>query len=149
MKNNWQTFRDSETAHFLLTIAIIMTVVAAICATLAIKRRTAHKQAIQRAQKMDGHVYTVDNVAWNWIGDTKLMLKNEQGQDAGWIMIQLNNPLTNTVNPLLLALTRPHAPLPFPLRVRAHFRQAAWQDPYDKDTHENYTGSFIEFEEIQ
>ena len=95
---------------------------------------------------MDGRTYMINNVAWNWIGDTKLILKNEQGADAGWVMIHFENPLDSKINPLTLALTKPHSQIPLPMKVKAHFRGTPWVDKYDGNTHENFTGSFVEFE---
>ena len=109
----------------------------------------ARNQAIARAQNMDGRVYTIDNVAWNWLGDTKLILKDETGRPTGWVMIYMTHPLTDKINPLFLAFTNPHGKIPLPMKIRAHFRPAAWTHKDVNDTHENYTGSFIEFEILE
>jgi hypothetical protein len=106
----------------------------------------ARTQAINRAKKMDGRTFTIDNVAWNWIGDTKLILKNEQGQDIGWVMIYMANPLDSKINPLTLAFTHPHDPVPVPMKVKAHFRETPWASKYDGKVKDNFTGSYIEFE---
>jgi hypothetical protein len=106
----------------------------------------ARNQAIARAKQMDGRVYTIDNVAWNWIGDTKLILKNDRGENAGWVMIYMANPLDSKINPLTLAFTHPHDPVPVPMKVKAHFRETPWADKYDGKVKENFTGSFVEFE---
>jgi hypothetical protein len=117
----------------------------------AIARHNNRVQAVQRAMKMDGEVFIITNVGWNWIGDTQLYLQNARGEDAGWIMIHSENPIHKDINPFYLAFTpKRYDPLPLPMKVRAHFRQQPWTEKYlDRErTHENFTGSFIEFEKL-
>jgi hypothetical protein len=120
---------------------------------LAVSRHNSRTQAIERAKRMDGGVYTITGVAWNWIGDTRLYLLNERGEDAGWVMIHMNNPFTREVNLLSLAFSdKRYDPLPFPMKVKAHYRAEAWDEekpsPHEGNRKENYTGSFIEFEKL-
>ena len=66
-------------------------------------------------------------------------------------MIHSENPLTKDVNPLWLYFSdKRYEPLPFPMKVRAHYRPQAWVEDFlgEKRTHENFTGSFLEFEKI-
>ena len=130
--------------------AIIILIIAAILTTgFGLKHHVetkARNQAIARAKMMDGKIYSIDTVAWNWIGDTKLILKHESGEDAGWIMIYMANPLDSKINPLTLAFTHPHDPVPVPMKVKAHFRETPWAAKYDGKVKDNFTGSYIEFE---
>jgi len=130
--------------------AVIVLIIGAILTTVyGLKYHVENKarnQAIARAKSMDGKVYSIDAVAWNWIGDTKLILKNEHGADAGWIMIYMANPLDSKINPLTLAFTHPHDRVPVPMKVKAHFRETPWAAKYDGKVKENFTGSFLEFE---
>lgn len=109
----------------------------------------AKNEAIARAKKMDGKTYTINDVAWNWIGDTKLFLKDKNGSDAGWVMMYMANPFDKKVNPLSLAFSNPHDKLPFPMKVRPHFRPTPWTSDYDGKTKEGITASYLEFEILE
>ena len=106
----------------------------------------ARNQAIARAKSMDGKIYLIDQVAWNWVGDTQLMLKNEQGQKAGSIMMYMANPFDSKINPLSLAFTHPNDPIPVPMKVKVHFRETPWAAKYDGKVKDGFTASFLEFE---
>jgi len=128
-----------------LVIAFILVAVFVVSYVRHVKTK-ARNQAINRAQTMDGQIYTINNVAWNFIGDTKLILKNEKGQDTGWIMIYMTNPLDSTINPLTLAFIDPHGRVPVPMRVRPRYRATPWPRKYDATVKDNFTGSYLEFE---
>lgn len=118
----------------------------------AIRKHNDRVQAVQRAMKMDGEVFTITSVSWNWIGDTRLHLQNARGEDAGWIMIHSENPIHKDINPFYLAFTpKRYDPLPLPMTVRAHFRPQPWVETVlgRERTHENFTGSFLEFEQVE
>lgn len=135
-----------EHADLLFGALFTIVVVAAIYGSLNYRERKLRNQAIARAKQMDGRIYTIDNVAWNWIGDTKLILKNENGADAGWIMIYMANPIDSKINPLTLSFTDPYGRAPVPMKVRARYREIPWASKYDGKTKDNFTGSFLEFE---
>lgn len=145
--NSWSGDRRSSIFSFFLTAAIVGTLVGTVLTSLAIWQHNGRTQAVQRAMKMDNEVYTIKAVAWNWIGDTKLYLLDENGKDAGWVMIHMNNPFTSKVNPLFLSFSdKRHDPLPFPMKVRTHRLDDAWKGKDFRDRRENFTGSFLEFE---
>ncbi|MDX6577805.1 MAG: hypothetical protein QOE96_3758 [Blastocatellia bacterium] len=147
MKNLKKFFRNHDEFCFVAcSVLIIAAIAGSIYGYVHHVQTKARNQAVARAKQMDGRTYMINNVAWNWIGDTKLILKNEQGADAGWVMIHFENPLDSKINPLTLALTKPHSQIPLPMKVKAHFRRTPWVDKYDGNTHENFTGSFVEFE---
>jgi hypothetical protein len=141
-----KTLKRIAASDWLIPLLVTGLILATIHGTIAYKQAKARNQAIARAKQMDGRIYSIDNVAWNFVGDTKLILKNEQGADAGWVMIYMANPLNDKVNPLSLAFTDPYGRVPVPMKVKAHFRQAPWALKYDGTTKDNFTGSFIEFE---
>lgn len=136
----------SEHADLLFGLVFAIVIVSAIYGSLNYRERRLRNQAISRAKQMDGRIYTIDNVAWNWIGDTKLILKNEHGKDAGWIMIYHANPLDSKINPLTLSFTDPYGRVPVPMKIRARYRETPWASKYDGKTKDNFTGSFLEFE---
>jgi hypothetical protein len=148
---NFKNFisRHDEAAGTACCILLIAALAASIYGFVRYKQNAAKNQAVARAKSMDGRIYTIDNVAWNWIGDTKLILKNEHGTDAGWIMIYHANPLDSKINPLTLSFTNPYGRVPVPMKVKTHYRENPWTSKYDGKTKENFTGSFIEFEEAQ
>lgn len=118
----------------------------------AIRKHNDRAQAIQRAMKMDGETFTIKGVSWNWIGDTRLFLQNARGEDVGWVMIHSNNPIHKEVNPFYLYFTpKRDDPLPFPMQVRAHYRAQPWVETVlgRERTYENFTGSFLDFEQIE
>jgi len=130
-------------------VAVILVMAALLTTGFSLKHHVETKrrnQAIARARLMDGKTYSIDAVAWNWIGDTQLILKHESGEDAGWIMIYMSNPLDSKLNPLTLAFTHPHDRVPVPMKVKAHFRETPWADKYDGKIKDNFTGSYLEFE---
>lgn len=140
--------RHDRIICFTLAVVIVGALYASAFTALSIWRHNGRTQAVQRAMRMDGEIYTIKKVDWNWIGDTLLYLNNERGEDAGWVVIHNNNPLTSAVNPLYLSLLKPLAPLPFPMKVRAHFRAEAWENTATGRSYENYTGSFVDFEQL-
>lgn len=148
----WLSFAEGHRdgfISFIIAATIVGTLVGLVFGARAIWQHNGRAQAIQRAKRMDGEVYTIKGVSYNLIGDTRLFIENERGEDAGWIMIHMNNPLTAKVNPLFLAFSdKRYAPLPFPMKVRAHFRGEAWVDENCSSPRENFTGSFIEFEQL-
>ena len=135
-----------EHADLLFGILFTIIVVTEIYGSINYRERKLRNQAIARAKQMDGRIYTIDNVAWNWIGDTKLILKNEHGKDAGWIMIYMANPLDSKINPLTLSFTDPYGRIPVPMKVRARYRETPWASKYDGKIKDNFTGAFLEFE---
>lgn len=149
-----KALKDFARAHegfaaFVFSITIVGILVGSIFTALAIWKHNGRTQAVQRAMMMDGEVYTIKGVSYNWVGDTRLFLENERGEDKGWVMIHMNNPFTSEVNPLYLALSdKRHEPLPFPMKVRVRRRVEAWSDEVVNDTKENFTGSFLEFEKL-
>ena len=147
MNNLKKFFRNHDEFCFVAcSVLVIAAIASSIYCYVHHVQTKARNQAIARAKQMDGRIYSIDNVAWNFVGDTKLILKNERGADAGWVMIYMANPLNDKVNPLSLAFTDPYGRVPVPMKVKAHFRQAPWALKYDGTTKENFTGSFIEFE---
>ena len=132
-----------------IPVLCVVLLFAAIATTVTIKTRNARKQAVARAQKMDGRIFTITEIGWNFVGDTKLTLQTDQGQNAGWIAMHSTNPLNDKVNPFFLAFTDPHGHVPIGMKVKARFRETPWTDERSGRSYENYTGSFIEFEEIQ
>lgn len=150
MKNFKQFLLKHE--NLCSALAIILVMAALLTTGFGLKHHVENKarnQAIARAKLMDGKVYSIDSVAWNWIGDTKLILKRESGEDAGWIMIYMANPLDSKINPLTLAFTHPHDPVPVPMKVKAHFRESPWAAKYDGKVKDNFTGSYLEFEVLK
>src|SRR5712664_1719862 len=123
-----KTLKRIAASDWLIPVLVTGLILATIYGTIAYKQAKARNQAIARAKQMDGRTYMINIVAWNWIGDTKLILKNEQGTDAGWVMIHFENPLDSKINPLTLALTKPHSQTPLPMKVKAHFRGTPWVD---------------------
>jgi hypothetical protein len=150
MKNfkNFITKHD-EASFTVCVIVILASIAGSIYSFIAYKQNAAKAQAIARAKSMDGRTYSINEIGWNFVGDTKLILKTENGQDAGWIAMHSTNPLNDKINPLFLAFIDPHGHLPLPKRVKAHFRETPWTDEQSGRAYENFTGSFIEFEEIQ
>lgn len=147
MKNFKTFFRNHD--GFCSATAIILIMAAILSTGFGLKHHVetkARNQAIARAKLMDGKIYSIDSVAWNWIGDTKLILKNEHGTDAGWIMIYMANPLDSKINPLTLSFTDPYGRVPVPMKVRARYRETPWASKYDGKIKDNFTGSFLEFE---
>jgi hypothetical protein len=152
----WLSFDEERRAGIMaivFSVSIVGTLAGLAFGSLAIWQHNGRTQAVQRAKKMDGETFTIKGVSWNWIGDTRLFLENERGEDAGWVMIHMNNPFTSKVNPLYLAFSeKRHEPLPFPMKVRTHYRPEAWEDEpassHQSDRKENFTGSFIEFEQL-
>lgn len=147
MKNFKMFVRNHD--GFCSATAIILIMATILTTGFALKHRVetkARNQAISRAKLMDGKIYSIDAVAWNWIGDTKLILKNEHGTDAGWIMMYMANPLDSKINPLTLSFTNPYGRVPVPMKVRARYRATPWASKYDGKTKDNFTGSFLEFE---
>ena len=147
MKNMITFLRKHDELTSILCCALVIAIIAAsIYGYINHTETKLRNQAIARAKQMDGRIYTIDNVAWNFVGDTKLILKNEHGMDAGWVMIYMNNPLNDKINPLFLVFTDPHGKIPVPMKVKAHFRPTPWTQKDVTSTRENYTGSFLEFE---
>jgi len=147
MKNIINFIKRHDEAAFGVSIAVAFLMVAIfVCGYVHHLKTKARNQAINRAKKMDGRIYTIDNVAWNFIGDTKLILKNEQGQNAGWVMIYMTNPFDSKINPVTLAFTDPYGKAPVPMKVKARFRATPWPGKYDGTIKDNFTGSYLEFE---
>lgn len=109
----------------------------------------ARNQAIARAKQMDGKVFTITAVGFNFIGDTKLVLTNEHGQDAGWIAMYMANPFHKRINPFSLAFSNPNGHVPVPMKVRTRFRPTPWTYQTDGKTKDNFTGSYLEFEILE
>jgi len=130
----------------LFTVLIMAALVGSVYGYIHHTETKARNQAMARAKQMDGQIYTIDAVAWNWIGDTKLILKNQQGQDAGRIMIYMANPLDSKVNPLTLSFTNPYGRVPIPMKIKARYRDTPWACKSDGKTKDNFTGSYLEFE---
>ncbi len=100
MKTLKKFFRNHDEFCFAAcSVLIIAAIAGSIYGYVHHVQTKARNQAIARAKQMDGRTYMINNVAWNWIGDTKLILKNEQGADAGWVMIHFENPLDSKINP--------------------------------------------------
>jgi hypothetical protein len=148
---NFKTFISNHGAGVFTACCIlaIATIAASIYGFVRHQQNAAKNQAVARAKSMDGRTFTITNVSWNWIGDTKLILQNENGKDAGWIAMHTTNPLNDKINPLFLAFTNPHARIPLPMKVRARFRETPWNNQQTGRSYENFTGSFVEFEEAQ
>lgn len=140
--------------HDKATFVTCMILVIALAATslygfVRHKQNAAKAQAIARAKNMDGRTFTITNISWNFVGDTNLFLQTENGQNAGWIAMHTTNPLNDKINPLFLVFTDPHGHIPIPMRVRARFRETPWTNEQTGRSYENFTGSFVEFEEVQ
>ena len=109
-------------------------------------KTTLRNRAMTRAMKMDGHIYTINQIGWNFLGDTRLFLTDENGRDAGWIAMYMNNPLTDKINPLFLIVIDKTNQNPLPMKVRAHFRSTTWTQPNVDNSKEEYTASHLTFE---
>jgi hypothetical protein len=130
-------------------ILIFATIAGSIYGFIRYKQNAAKAQAVTRAKNMDGRTFTISEISWNFIGDTRLFLKTDNGQDAGWIAMHSTNPLNDKLNPLFLAFTDPHGRVPVPMKVRARYRETPWTNEQTGRSYENFTGSFVEFEEVQ
>ncbi len=149
MKSIRDFVRKHDELSFIIAIIILFgTIAGSIYGYIHHAETKARNQAIARARQMDGRTFTIDNIAWNWIGDTKLILKDENGRDAGWIAMYMANPLNEKINPLSLVFTNPHGRIPLPMKVKAHFRPTPWTCKYDGEFKDNFTGSFLEFDII-
>lgn len=149
-----KTLRHFIAEHYQTAVPCLILLAFAITAGsiygyLTHKTTVARNQAIQRAKNMDGRTFTITDVAFNFIGDTKLVLQNEQEQGAGWIAMHTTNPLNAKINPLFLVFTDPSGRLPLPMKVKARFRETPWTDENTGRTYEEFTGSFVEFEQVQ
>lgn len=140
------TYLHPEWTIPVLCVVLLFT---AIATTVTIKTRNARNQAVSRAQKMDGRIFTITEIKWNFVGDTQLTLKTDQDQDAGWIAMHSTNPLNDKVNPFFLAFTDPYGRVPIGMKVKARFRETPWTDKQSGRSYKHYTGSFLEFEEVQ
>lgn len=136
----------SESLFGLCLVLAFAVVVGSACGYISHIKTKARNQAISRAQNMDGRTFTITQVGWNWVGDTKLWLTDENGKDAGWISMYMANPFNEKINPFFLAFTDPHGRVPIPMKVKARFRPTPWTDKNDGETKENFTGSYLEFE---
>ena len=106
-----KTFRALLARHDWIVVVFIMGVLlASVYGTVTYVQAKARNQAMARAQRMDGKTFTITAVGYNFTGDTKLVLTDENGQDAGWIAMYMANPLNDKINPLFLALTNPYGP---------------------------------------
>lgn len=147
--NSWGWDTRNHIASFFFAVIIIGAIVGPLLAALAIWEHNGRTQAIYRARKMDGEIYTIKAVDYNFVGDTRLFLNDEGGHDAGWIMIHMNNPFTSEVNPIFLTFAgKGNEKLPLPMKVKVHLREEAWKDENVSSTRENFTGSFLEFERL-
>lgn len=145
--------RDAERrdgiASAVAAVVIVFALFGSAWTSVAVSRHNGRVQAVERARKMDGGIFTIKRVSYNFLGDTRLHLQNERGEDCGWVMLYMNNPLTREVNPIFLALSdKRYDPLPFPMKVRARYRPEAWTDAKLSSAKENYTGSFLAFEKL-
>ncbi|HEY0171783.1 MAG TPA: hypothetical protein VGB98_12230 [Pyrinomonadaceae bacterium] len=126
-------------------VSVVGALYGAVYGALAIWEHNGRTQAVQRAKKMDGEVFTIKGISSNLVGDTRLFLENARGEDCGWVMIYMSNPLNDEVNPIFLLFARKRAH--FPMKVRAHYRE----QPHalkDGKTVERFTGSFLDFERL-
>jgi hypothetical protein len=158
MENLKNFIRKHDELCILATIILIVAGLLTTAFGVEHHRQTkARNQAIARAKSMDGKIYSINQVGWNWVGDTQLTLKNERQENAGSIMMYMANPFDSKINPLTLAFTHPHDRVcpsedvngncaPGPMRVKAHFRETPWADKYDGKIKDGFTGSYLEFE---
>jgi hypothetical protein len=147
MKKAINFFRKHDEFTFTLCfVLLIATIGGAIYGYKSHIETKARNQAIARAKQMDGKIYSISEVAWNWVGDTELTLKNERGETTGSIMMYMANPFDAKINPLSLAFTHPHDPIPVPMKVKVHFRETPWAAKYDGKVKDSFTGSYLEFE---
>jgi hypothetical protein len=151
LMNNLKTFisKHDATVFTACVVLVLATIAGSIYGIVRFKQNAAKAQAIARAKSMDGQTFTITNISWNWIGDTKLILQSESGQNAGWIAMHTTNPLNDKINPLFLVFTNPHGRVPVPIKVKARFREIPWTNEQNGRSYENFTGSFVEFEEVQ
>ena len=152
LRARWQAIDEERRMGiiaFALAVSIVGGLASLVYGAVAVWQHNARTQAIQRARKMDGSIYTIKNAGWTFLGDTRLYLVDERGADAGWIAMHMNNPFTSEVHPLFLTMAgRGNEPPSFPMKVRVHFRPSAWTDEHVSDPHENYTASFLTFEKL-
>jgi len=148
---NLKTFISKHDASVFTACLILAfaTIAGSIYGFVRYKQNAAKAQAVARAKNMDGRTFTISEITWNFIGDTRLFLKTDEGQNAGWIAMHSTNPLNDKINPLFLAFTDPHGRVPVPMKVRARFRETPWTNEQTGRSYENFTGSFVEFEEVQ
>ncbi len=126
-------------------VSIVGALYGTVFGALTIWEHNGRVQAVERAKMMDGEVYTIVDVSSNFIGDTRLFLRNARGENCGWVMIYMSNPLNEDVNGLFLIFARKR--LHLPMKVRAHYRE----QPHalkDGKTIERYTGTFLDFEKL-
>jgi hypothetical protein len=131
---------------WIMPLLIVVLLAASVYGGVSYVQTKARNQAIARAHRMDGKVFTITAVANNLVGDTKLILTDENGREAGWIAMYMANPFNEKINPLFLAFSDPNGRLPIPMKVRTRFRPEPWTSKVDGFVKDNYTGSFLEFE---
>lgn len=141
--------RHDEFTFCLLAILIIGSIASGIYGIAQHRHTTARQQAIARAKRMDGKTFTIANVAWNFVGDTQLILKNDSGENIGSVMMYMANPFDAKINPLTLAFTDPYGRVPVPMKVRARYRETPWASKSDGKVKDGFTGSYIEFEIVK
>jgi len=148
MKSTIAFFKRHDALTFCLIAALVLgTLYGTGYGIYRHKFNQARNQAIARAKRMDGQIFTVYQVGWNFLGDTRLFLTDENGKDAGWIAMYMNNPLTDKANPLFLIIVDKTNKNPLPMKVRAHFRtDGPWTQPNVEKTKEEYTASHLSFE---
>lgn len=147
----WRSFDEGRRADiklFIVFFAIVGAIVGSVVATYQIKMHNARTQAVWRAQKMSGEIYTIKGVDFNWVGDTRLYLENDRGEDCGFVMMHMNNPFTSEVNPIYLTFAGNGYDNPFPMKVRTYYRQEAWTKEHVSSNKESFTGSFLTFEKL-
>jgi len=138
-------YGHTDLCCFIFAVSIVGSLAGAAYGSLAIWNHNGRVQAVERAKKMDGEVFTIKGVSSNLVGDTRLFLQNSRGEDCGWVMIYMSNPLNEEVNPLFLLFARKRAQ--FPMKVRTHYR-AQPHALRDGKTVERFTGSFLDFEKL-
>ena len=137
--------RHDALSFWLVTALVLATLYGGGYGIYRHKFNQARNQAIARAKRMDGQTFTIYQIGWNFVGDTRLFLTDENGKDAGWIAMYMNNPLTDKANPLFLLVINETDKNPLPMKVRAHFRTDPWSQPNLETTKEEYTASHLEF----
>lgn len=133
-------------APFVCAVVIVGSLYGSVSAALAIWHHNGKVQAVERAKKMDGEVYSIVDGNWNLVGDTVLYLEDERG-DCMKVVMSMNNPFTNEIHPLFRRFSnKRYEPLHLPMKVRVHYRPDAWTDEYWQTKYENYTCSFLTIE---
>ncbi|MFL6284582.1 MAG: hypothetical protein ACJ74Q_15660 [Pyrinomonadaceae bacterium] len=138
---DWETRGTIGATIFAVTV--VGSIVLLVYGALAVWNHNGRVQAVERAKMMDGEVFAITDVSANFVGDTRLFLKNARGEDCGWVMIYMSNPLTEEVNPIFTLFNRKRPR--YPMRVRAHYRSQPHALKGGK-TIERYTGTFLDFE---